>query len=169
MRAGILISVLMWAVLIAAVSGCANNGMKAEVMGANIEIAKQKAQAAAKPVMDARIPTPNGEMHIVVHAPQGNTSGQVTMPEDPMWRVLDRGMGVLGTAAGIYLGGEAAIGLVQAAGSGIVNALKTAPAPVIVQPAEPIVVPSAEPVIVEPVVVYPEVVEPIIIEQVVGP
>ena len=169
MRAGILISVLMWAVLIAAVSGCANNGMKAEVMGANIEIAKQKAQAAAKPVMDARIPTPNGEMHIVVHAPQGNTSGQVTMPEDPMWRVLDRGMGVLGTAAGIYLGGEAAIGLVQAAGSGIVNALKAAPAPVIVQPAEPIVVPSGEPVIVDPVVVYPEVVEPIIIEQVVGP
>lgn len=169
MRAGILISVLMWAVLIAAVSGCANNGMKAEVMGANIEIAKQKAQAAAKPVMDARIPTPNGEMHIVVHAPQGNSSGQVTMPEDPMWRVLDRGMGVLGTAAGIYLGGEAAIGLVQAAGSGIVNALKVQPAPTVIQAADPVIVPPAEPVIVEPVVVYPEVVEPIIIEQVVGP
>ena len=165
MRAGILISVLMWVVLIAAVSGCANNGMKAEVMGANIEIAKQKAQAAAKPIMDARIPTPNGEMHIVVHAPQGNTSGQVTMPEDPMWRVLDRGMGVLGTAAGIYLGGEAAIGLVQAAGSGIVNALKVQPAPTVIQAADPVIVPPADPVIVtQPSPVIIQQPEPIIIQ-----
>jgi hypothetical protein len=156
-------ALLVLAVL--ALSGCANNGMKAEVMGANIEIAKQKAQAAAKPVMDARIPTPNGEMHIVVHAPQGNSSGQVTMPEDPMWRVLDRGMGVLGTAAGIYLGGEAAVGLVQAAGSGIVNALKVQPAPTVIQAADPVIVPPADPVIVtQPSPVIIQQPEPIIIQ-----
>lgn len=169
MRLGILISAAMWAAFIAAffmLSGCAGNGIKAQVAGANIEIAKQRAAAAAKPILDAKIPTPDGMMIIVVHAPQGAGSGQVSMPDDPMWRVLDRGMGVLGTAAGIYLGGEAAIGLVGAAGSGIVNALKTAPAPVIVQPAEPIIVPAAEPVIVEqPAPVVIEQPAPVIIEQ----
>ena len=153
-------------------SGCAGNGIKAQVAGANIEIAKQRAAAAAKPILDAKIPTPDGMMIIVVHAPQGAGSGQVSMPDDPMWRVLDRGMGVLGTAAGIYLGGDAAVGLVNAAGTGIVNALKVQPAPtvvnqpspVVVAPAEPVIVEQAPPVIVEPVIVYPEVVEPVIVE-----
>ena len=173
MRLGLIISAAMWAAFIAAffmLSGCAGNGIKAQVAGANIEIAKARTAAAAKPVLDASIPTPNGVMHIVVHAPQGPSSGQVAMPEDPMWRVLDRGMGVLGTAAGIYLGGEAAIGLVGAAGSGIVNALKVQPAPtvvnqpspVIVAPAEPVIVEQAPPVIVEPVIVQSP--DPIVIQ-----
>lgn len=167
-----------------ALSGCANNGMKAEVLGANIEIAKERAAAAAKPVLNASIPVPGCKapegadyktacvMLIVVHAPQGASSGQVSMPDDPMWRVLDRGMGVLGTAAGIYLGGDAAVGLVQAAGSGIVNALRVQPAPVVVNQPSPVIVAPAEPVIVEqapPVIVEPVIVQspdPIVIQPV---
>lgn len=161
-------ALLVLAVL--ALSGCATNGMKAQVMGANIEIAKERAQAASKPVLNASIPVPGCKapegadyknacvMTIIVHAPQGNASGQVSMPDDPWARVADRGMGVLGTAAGIYLGGDAAIGLVGAAGSGIVNALKVQPSPTVVNQAPPVIVQPAEPIIVQPA-------EPVIIEQ----
>jgi hypothetical protein len=180
MRIAALIVTGMWAAFIAAffmLTGCATGGMKADVLGANIEIAKARTQAAAKPILDAEIPTPNGIMRIVVHAPQGAGNGQVAMPDDGWARVAERAVGVLGTAAGIYLGGDAAVGLVNAAGSGIVGALKSQqaptvvmqpspvvvapaepvivqqPAPVIVQPAEPIIVPSPDPIIVEPVVI----------------
>ena len=181
-------SVIFSALLALMVQGCStmDNGVKAQILGANIDIAKQRAQAAAKPVLDAKIPVPGCKapegadyktacvMTIVVHAPQGATSGQLSMPDDPMWRVLDRGMGVLGTAAGIYLGGDAAVGLVSAAGSGIVNALKVQPAPTVVNQPAPVIVPAAEPIIVnqpapvvvpapDPVIVDPVVVQPEIV------
>ena len=161
------------AVLLAilALAGCSTTpGIKAQIAGANIEIAKQRAVAAAKPILDARIPTPHGDMLIVVHAPQGaGSNGQVAMPDDPAWRVAERLVGVVGTTAGIWAGGTAAVSLVQAAGSGIVNALRvqpaptviTAPDPVIVQPVDPIVVTQPDPIIViqpEPVIVSPEVI-----------
>lgn len=171
------------------VSGCSTlgNGMKAQVLGANIEIAKERAQAAAKPVLNASIPVPGCKapegssyidacvMTIVVHAPQsGANNGQIAMPDDPWARAADRAVGALGTAAGLYLGGNAAVSLVEAAGSGIANALKVQPAPtivnqpapvivapadpVIVQQPAPVIVPAPEPVIVDPVVVQPEIV-----------
>ena len=156
--------------------GCANDSaLRAQIAGANIELARHKAKSAQLPIMDATIPTPSGVMHIIVHAPQQGDA-QVAMPDDPWARVADRGMGVIGTGLGIYLGGKAAVGLATATGAGITNALKVQPAPtvvtqppsVIVPPAEPIVVtqpppvivPPADPVIVNPVIVNPVVVHP---------
>ena len=156
-------------------TGCStDSALRAQITGANIELARHKAEAAAKPVLDAIIPTPSGEMRIVVHAPQGANTGQITMPDDPWARVADRGMGVIGTAAGIYLGGKAAAGLVRASGEGIADALRvqpaptvvTQPAPVIVPPTDPIVVTQPAPVIVptpDPVIVDPVVVQPVVI------
>jgi hypothetical protein len=134
-----LLFVALLLVLTVSQTGCTSNGMKAEVMGANIEIAKARTAAASKPILDATIPTPNGVMRIVVHAPQSPTNSQVAIPEDPMWRVLDRGMGVLGTAAGIYLGGEAATNIVRGTSAGIVDALRVQPAPTVVEQPAPIV------------------------------
>lgn len=162
-RYGFALILLILAVVVAA-SGCSTSGgLNAQIAGANIELAKQR--AVVRPVLDAEIPTPNGLMKIVVHAPNTAPS-TVPMPNDDWARVADRAVGVLGTAAGIYLGGEAAVSLVRGASSGIVDALKAAPTPVIVQPADPIVVPAAEPVIVtqpEPVIVQPA--DPVIVTQ----
>lgn len=136
-------------VLAVSLAGCSSldNGMKAQVMGANIEIAKERAQAAAKPVLNAVIPIPGCKapegaffsdacvMTIVVHAPQGSAnSGQIAMPDDPAWRVAERLVGVVGTTAGIWAGGEAAVGIASATAQGIVGALKTQPAPTVVRP-----------------------------------
>ena len=156
-------------------TGCTTGGLKAQAMGANIEIAKTRAAAAAKPVLNAVIPipgclAPEGAnykdacvMTIVVHAPQGTGNGQVSMPDDPMWRVLDRGMGVLGTAAGIYLGGEAAANIIQGTSAGIVGALRVQPAPTVVEQPTPIV---STPIVVEqapPLVVTQP--DPIVVTQ----
>ena len=170
MRAGILMGLVLWILLamaVTAVTGCStDSALRAQIAGANIDLARHKNEIAAKPILDAKIPTPDGMMIIVVHAPQGAGSGQVAMPEDPMWRVLDRGMGVLGTAAGIYLGGDAAVGLVNAAGTGIVNALKVQPAPTVVNQPAPVIVAPADSVIIEqPAPVVIEQPSPVIIEQ----
>jgi hypothetical protein len=183
---GNLIVLAVLTVALLGLGGCANDSaLRAQIAGANIELARHKAQTAQLPIMDATIPTPSGIMHIIVHAPhQGDA--QVAMPDDPWARVADRGMGVIGTGLGIYLGGKAAVGLATATGAGITNALKvqpaptvvTQPAPVIVQPAEPIVVTQPEPIIVppadpvivqqpEPTIVNPVIVNPIIVQPVV--
>ena len=176
-------NLMIWSmlmVLVFAMSGCAtDSALRAQVAGANIELARHKAQAAQLPIMDATIPTPSGIMHIIVHAPQ-NGDASVAMPDDAWARVADRGMGVLGTGLGLYLGGKAAVGLATATGAGITNALKVQPAPtvvtqppaVIVPPAEPVIVtqpppvivPPADPVIVNPVVVQPTVVQPVVVQ-----
>lgn len=156
-----------------------DNGVKAQILGANIDIAKQRAQAAAKPVLDAKIPVPGCKapegadyktacvMTIVVHAPQNASNSQLSMPDDPWARAADRAVGVLGTAAGLYLGGQAAVGLVDAASGGIAKALQTMPNPVVVPPATPVIVPAADPVIVQPVVVPapdPVIVDPVVVQ-----
>jgi hypothetical protein len=148
-----------------ALTGCATgNGFKAQVLGANIDIAKTRAVAAAKPILDAEIPTPNGVMRIVVHAPQTPGNGQVAMPDDPWGRVADRAVGVLGTAAGLYLGGQAAVSLVTAAGTGITHALQVQPAPTVVNQPTPLAINQPAPIVItqpEPIVITQP--EPIII------
>ncbi len=156
-------------------TGCStDSALRAQIAGANIELARHKAETAAKPVLDAQIPTPSGMMVIVVHAPQGANTAQITMPDDPWARAADRAVGVLGTAAGLYLGGEAAVGVVRASTQGVAEALRVQPAPTVVtQPpavimpqADPIIVPPADPVIVNPVVITrpdPMVVQPVIV------
>jgi len=172
-------------------SGCAvNNGLKAQIAGANIELAKAKEAREAKPILEADIPTPSGVMRIVVRSTSGGNTNVVAMPDDPWARAADRAVGVLGTAAGIYLGGEASANIINAATKGVVDALKVQPAPTVVQapapvvveqpapivvpPAEPIIVPPAEPIIVPPadpvIIVQPEPIvvvppDPIIIQQ----
>lgn len=161
-------------------AGCSTSGgLNAQIAGANIEIAKERAQV--KPVLNAIIPIPGCKapeglffsdacvMTIIVHAP--NTAPTtIPMPSDDWARVADRAVGVLGTAAGIYLGGDAAVGLVRGVSGGIADALRTQPAPVIVPPADPVIVTQPEPVIVtqpEPVIVQqpaPVVVEPVVIQ-----
>ena len=175
-------SVIFAALLALLVQGCStmDNGVKAHILGANIDIAKERAQAAAKPVLNASIPVqgcnaPEGTdyktacvMTSIVHAPQGAAnSGQIAMPDDPWARAADRAVGVLGTAAGLYLGGQAAVGLVDAAAGGIAKALQTMPDPVVVPPATPVIVPAADPVIVQPVVVPapdPVIVDPVVVQ-----
>jgi hypothetical protein len=175
-RGTMLISGMSLAVLIGMLlTGCStDSALRAQIAGANIELARHKSEAAAKPILDAQIPTPSGMMLIIVHAPQGANTGQITMPDDPWARAADRAVGVLGTAAGLYLGGEAAVGLVRASGEGIASALRVQPAPtvvtqppaIIVPPADPVIVPPADPVIVNPVVITrpnPLVVHPVIV------
>ncbi len=175
-------NLMIWALvaILLMLGGCAtDSALRAQVAGANIELARHKAQAAQLPIMDATIPTPSGVMHIIVHAP-ATGDAQVAMPDDPWARVADRGMGVIGTGLGLYLGGKAAVGLATATGAGITSALKVQPAPtvvtqppaVIVPPADPIVVtqppavivPAPDPVIVNPVIVNPAVVQPVVVQ-----
>lgn len=161
-------------------AGCSTSGgLSAQIAGANIEIARERAQAAAKPVLNASIPIPGCKapeglffsdacvMTIIVHAP--NTAPTtIPMPSDDWARVADRAVGVLGTAAGIYLGGDAAVGLVRGVSGGIADALRTQPAPVIVPPADPVVVTQPDPVVVTqppPVIVEPVVVDPVVVSQ----
>jgi hypothetical protein len=90
--------------LLLLLTGCStDSALRAQIAGANIELARHKAEVAAKPILDAQIPTPSGMMVIVVHAPQGANTAQITMPDDPWARAADRAVGVLGTAAGLYL------------------------------------------------------------------
>lgn len=158
---------LLVSVLVVLLAGCSTTpGIKAEIAGANIEIAKQRAAAAAKPILDAKIPTPDGVMTIVVYAPQSGNTGLISMPDDPWARAADRAVGVLGTGLGLWLGGEAAIGLVEAGATGIVNALKVQPAPTVVNQPAPVIVDPAEPVIVtQPAPVIIEQPEPIVLTQ----
>lgn len=162
-----LLAVLGVLVAVAVSSGCAvNNGLKAQVAGANIELAKARAEREAKPILEADIPTPGGVMKIVVRAPGGSGNTQVAMPDDPWARAADRAVGVLGTAAGLYLGGEAAVNLVGAATKGVVDALKVQPAPTVVQAPAPVVVEQPAPVIVppsDPIIVVPP--DPIVVVQ----
>lgn len=156
--------------MVLAAAGCStDSALRAQIAGANIELARHRAEAAALPVLDARIPTPNGDMVIVVHAPAGNNANtQVAMPDDPWARVADRAVGVLGTAGGLWIGGEAAVGLVSATSAGITRALATQPAPTVVTQPPPLVVqpevvqvPAPEVVQVpDPFVVNPVVVTP---------
>lgn len=161
---------LLVAIVIGALSGCSTSGgLNAQIAGANIEIAKQR--AIVKPVLDAEIPTPNGIMKIVVHAPN---SGPATVPTpDNGWaRVAEKAVGVVGTAAGIYYGGEAAVSLVRGASSGIVDALRVQPAPTVVTQPSPVVVEQPAPVIVDPVIVEqpaPVIVEPVVVQTQFGP
>lgn len=101
-----------------AMAGCAGDGaLKAQLAGAQIEIAKSKAQVRAKPVLDAEIPTANGIMKIVVHSPpSGNDDAVLRMPDDPWARVAGQGVEVLGTVLGIREGGRAAIRLTSEVG-----------------------------------------------------
>ncbi len=155
--------------LLLLLTGCStDSALRAQIAGANIELARHKAEVAAKPILDAQIPTPSGMMVIVVHAPQGANTAQITMPDDPWARAADRAVGVLGTAAGLYLGGEAAVGLVSASTQGVVNALRVQPAPTVVMQPSPVIVPPADPVIVTqpaPVIVDPVVVDPVIVTR----
>ena len=161
---------LLAAIVIGALSGCSTSGgLNAQIAGANIEIAKQR--AIVKPVLDAEIPTPNGIMKIVVHAPNSGPA-TVPMPDNGWARVAEKAVGVVGTAAGIYYGGEAAVSLVRGASSGIVDALRVQPAPTVVTQPSPVVVEQPAPVIVDPVIVEqpaPVIVEPVVVQTQFGP
>lgn len=160
MKAAIIGTVLL-------LGGCANTDMKASIVGANVEIAKAKAIAMEKPLVDIKIPIPScverdGKqcvMSVVVRQQTGSGSGDyVAAPDDPWARVAERLVGGLVTASGIYLGGQAAANIVTDTSVGIVNALKTQAAPTVINQPPPVIVPPADPVIVtQP--------PPVIIEQ----
>jgi hypothetical protein len=162
-----IVSLIIAALGLLTLSGCStDSALRAQIAGANIELARHKAETAAKPILDAQIPTPSGMMLIIVHAPQGSNTAQISMPDDPWARAADRAVGVLGTAAGLYLGGEAAVGLVRASTQGVAEALRVQPAPMVVTQPAPVIVPPADPVIVTqpaPVIVPP--IDPVIITQ----
>lgn len=165
---------------ILALTGCSSmGGLKAQVAGANIEIAKARAIAADKPLLDAVIPVPNCTpkvvpkdapdpcfIKIVVRMPQSGQSGQVTMPDDPWARVTERLVGGLVTVGGLFVGGGAAENLVRASSEGVVSALRVQPAPTVVVTDHVVSVPPevVAPVVVNPVVVNPEVVAPEVIQ-----
>jgi len=172
-----------WALLamaVMAMTGCSTTpGIKAEIAGANIEIAKQRAQTAAMPIVNLQMPIQGCTapdpmpkagnpcmISLVVHAPQGGSNAQVSMPEDPAWRTAESAVRMLGTGLNFWLGGQAAVGLIEAGSTGIVNALKAQPAPTVVTQPAPVIVQPADPIIVEqpaPVIVTQP--EPIVIEQ----
>lgn len=158
---------LLGSLLVVMLAGCSTTpGIKAQIAGANIEIAKQRAEAAAKPILDARIPTPEGIMTIIVHAPQGSGNTQVSMPDDPAWRTAESAVRMLGTGLNFWLGGQAAVGLIEAGSTGIVNALRVQPVPTVVMQPSPVIVDPAEPIIVnQPAPVIIEQPEPIILTQ----
>jgi hypothetical protein len=117
--------------------GCAgDSALRASVAGANIELAKAQAKAYEQPIVDVAIPHDGAILKIVVRNPSANVQ-HVAMPDDPWARAMDRAVGVTGTLGGIWLGGEAAKGIVSATGGAISGALSTTPAPVIVQPSYP--------------------------------
>jgi hypothetical protein len=155
-----------------AMAGCSvlDNGMKAQIAGANIEIAKARAVASEKPLLDVVIPVPNCTpvpipkdatdpcaIKIVVRMPPSGNNGQIAMPDDPWARVAERFVGGLVTVGGLFVGGEAAENLVRASSEGIVSALKVQPAPTVVVTEAVVSVP--------PEIVHPEVVNPVIVPQ----
>jgi hypothetical protein len=105
--------------------GCAGDAqLRADVAGANIEIARQQAQAAAQPLVRMSCPVAGCVIYsLEVSNPMAGQQPPVAMLDDPWARVADRAMGVLGTAAGIYLGGEAAANIAGTVASGISGAL----------------------------------------------
>jgi len=120
-------------------AGCAggDQALRASIAGANIDLVKAQAQAYALPIVELEVPQSGGEsLKIILRNPVASPT-QVTMPDDPWARVADRAMGVAGSLGGIWLGGEAAIGIVSETGKAIGGALQTAPAPVVVQPSYP--------------------------------
>lgn len=164
-------TLLIAALALAALGGCASDSaLRAQIAGANIELARHRAEAAAQPVLNARIPTPHGDMLIVVHAPSGGAHDNIAMPDDPAWRVADRLVGVAGTGLGLWLGGEAAVGITRATAQGIVGALKAQPAPTVVTQPAPLVVPAPDPLVVtQPAPIIVEQPAPIIVNPVVVP
>ena len=162
---------MMMAVVV--LTGCGGGtNIKAEIAGANMEIAKKKAEAMGQPLVDIKVPLQNCiekdgspcTITVVVRHPGGaGGSDYVPSPDDPWARVAERLVGGAVTAGGIYLGGAAAAGIVRDASAGIVDALKVQPAPTVV---DPVIVPAPSPVIVPqpaPVIVPPP--EPVIIQQ----
>lgn len=162
--------------------GCAstdNSQLRAQIAGANIEYAKQKSVALTKPVLDLKMPMsgctlqPNAPldscvMTIIVHAPQdGGNDMQITMPEDPAYRVLGQAITGITTLGGLYVGGTVMTDLAKATAGGIVSALRTQPAPTVVNP---VIVPAVDPVIVQPaepiIVTTPpaQIVNPVIVQ-----
>lgn len=149
--------------------GCASGNFKAELLGAQIEASKAQNAARLKPVLDAEIPTPNGIIKLVVHAPPaGGADLALRMPDDPWARVAGQGVEALGTVLGIYHGGRAANALVRSAGAGIADALKVSPAGTTeritetVKVVDPVIVNQPAPIIVQqpaPIIVRPEVVD----------
>jgi len=118
-------------------AGCATGDaqLRASTVAANIELSKKHADEISQPLVDLEIPlgrdiggltTGDGTLKLKVRNPAASMAPpQVQMPSDPWANVADRAVGVLGTAAGIYLGGEAAAGLAGTVASGIAGAIGT--------------------------------------------
>lgn len=161
----------MLAVLLLAGCGGGTN-IKAQVAGANVEIARARAEALTKPLVEIRVPLQNCTekdgspctINVTVRQPAGGGGAEyIPSPDDPWARVAERLVGGAVTAGGIYLGGAAAAEIVRAGSAGIVDALRTQPAPVIVPAAEPVAVMQPAPVVVtQP---PPVIVEPVVVEQ----
>lgn len=156
-----------------AMSGCGNTAIKAQIAGANMEIARARADAMTKPLVDIRVPVPGCEgpldrctLHVVVRQPSGGGNDYMPSPDDPWARVAERAVGGLVTAGGIYLGGQAAASIVQGASAGIVDALRVQPAPTIVTQPAPTIVTTPDPVIVtQPAPVIMPTPDPVIVTQ----
>ena len=96
-----------------ALSGCAGDAqIRAQVAGANVEIARAQARAIEQPLVDIAMPCPIGYQcgpngfTIVVRNPQAKPD-YVAAPDDPWAREADRAMGAIGTLGGVWLGGRA--------------------------------------------------------------
>lgn len=138
-----LISILAISALL--FTGCQNlDSVKAQVAGANIEIAKAKIERLAKPLVDVRVPIPNCSapealfadvcvILVTVREPStGGSNEYIPNPDDPWARVTERAVGGLITVGGIYTGSLGAAMIAKEASSGIVEALKVQPAPTVV-------------------------------------
>lgn len=145
MRTGMLAGLLAVGFLM---SGCATESqLRAQIAGANIELARSSAQAAQLPIVDAEIPTPEGIMRIVVRAP-GQPAAPIAAPYDPAWDTAKSLIHTVGQATNFWLGGEAAVGIASATAGGIVSALRTQPAPTVVTQPAPLVVTQPDPLVV---------------------
>lgn len=169
------------AVVTLTLGGCAGDAaLKATVANANVEYVRAQAVAAAKPLVDMKVPMamPDGSyefMEITLQNPGANNTKPLAMPSNEWAGVVSGAVKTVGTLGGIYLGGEAAKGLVNATSSGIAGALAVQPAPTVVtQPApiqfnqpEPTIVTQPAPTIVDPVIVTqpePIIVNPVVVE-----
>ena len=96
-----------------AVMGCAGDtALRARVADAQVEWSKAQMDALREPMVE--VTTPDGT-RVVVRQPLGAGGYQgPQLPDDPWARVADRGMSVLGTGLGLWLGGRAASGLATA-------------------------------------------------------
>jgi len=104
--------------------GCAGDAqLRAQVAGANIERARNQAAANARPLVSIQCPSGGCVIAGLEVAQTGQATAHVAMPDNPWARVADRAMGVLGTAAGIYLGGEAAANIAGGVAGGITSSL----------------------------------------------